>query len=215
MRLLLASPSPRDIEDFHDAIIKMPHDIYMAKYYPQLEAYIRIRNFFLKHSEYDVLCLVPDDLVMNQKSLDILINDIKRHPEASISGYCNFDMASYKHRFNFRREGSFDYPEESNFEEYMSKARLVYPPSLYAVDFVGFGCTLIPRKVVEKIPFVERPNHAAIDAMFSENCQKKGIDVLVDTRARFLHLAFRVRYGVLENIKVGQKKPEELFMPLA
>lgn len=211
MRLLLCTPSPRDIKDFKKAIEKLPYDIYWAKYYPQYEAYGKCRAFFLSR-DYDVMALIPDDLLVHEEGLKLLIEDVEKYPNTVVSGICNFDANYYSNKYCFRREGSYQYPEIAKLDEYLEKAIEKYP-FLYRVEFNGFACPLIPRSVLEYVTDHNWGDGAGIDQRFADNCRKKSIDVLVDIRVRFNHLADRLKNGTFECWGVGIKGPKELFSP--
>lgn len=213
--ILVASPNPRDIPDFYEAMSNLDFDRFYAKYYRCVDAYPRIRDFFLGH-DYDILCLFSDDLIVNPLGLRLLIDDIIRYPGDVISGYCNFDMNRYSDKYCFLKEGNTYYPEINKLDEYLKDARTKYQPHLYHVTFNGFACIVIHRNILEKIPFRFSDNGGGVDQNFCDDCRERGIDVLVDIRepCRFLHLADRLKNGMLENCGIGIKQPFMSYIPV-
>jgi len=88
--VLLAIPSPRDLKLPVESFDEIDYvDKLWVKYMPMFEAYDTIRNFFLGH-KYQVLIIVPDDLILPYFSVAQIIHDLRRHSEIQIlSGVCN------------------------------------------------------------------------------------------------------------------------------
>ena len=204
MRLLLAMPSPRDLDDVICAWEKLEDDQLHVKYYKEWSAYQRIRNFFLEHKEYTHLAICPDDLVIKKQDLDILKEDLQKFDYPVISGMCNVNMdkpdlmnimiGSIPAKFAKDRT-PFSWEKYKNFKEDLTK-----------VLFSGFPLMIIRRDVVEKIDFdsesklegIDPDMVVNLDIHFCHRCLENNIPIWVDRRARMIHLRN------LTDLKVGR-----------
>lgn len=86
--LLVGIPSPRDIPAFREGVDKTlsQYDKLWAKGFKEAELpYSRIRQYFLDHwqdgAKYTHLGILPDDVILNEKGVNKLINDVIEHPK--------------------------------------------------------------------------------------------------------------------------------------
>lgn len=204
MRLLLAMPSPRDLDDVIDAWKKLDDDQLHVKYFKEWSAYQQIRNFFLAHPEYTHLAICPDDLVIKPNDLDILKKDLEKFDYPVISGMCNVNMdkpdlmnimiGGIPNKFAKDRT-PFSWEKFKNFKKDLTK-----------VLFSGFPLMIIRRDVVERFDFDSEsklegfdPNMIGnIDVIFCHNCLENNIPIWVDRRCRMIHLRN------LTDLKVGR-----------
>lgn len=205
---LLCIPSPRDIEDFDNALSKLVHyDQYIVKYYPAPVAYDKLEKFFLANKKFDPMVVIPDDLIVDPAGLESLLVSSFHYPDAVISGICNFDMYNHASKYCFRVIGDPGfYPNMGHLDEYFSKYNVQWKGHLIRVEFNAFACCVIPRKIKEKIPFRHDENGSGVDINFCKDCMDNNIDLLVDHHVVFKHLAGR-KGGFLENWGVGVKEP--------
>lgn len=222
--ILLASPSPRDLPEFLECIEKVDYiDKLFIKYTaPEVETYKQIRNYFLEHTEYDYLTIVPDDTTFDPNIFKILIDDINRYKFDVITGYSNISLnnmntytlsidpvSQYRDRtYNLLTKSTlFDKNGKSKFGRY------------FKVKWLGFSLTTIKRKVIEKIEFEDDArynNHpygtgCCVDTIFSFQCNRLGINMWADINVNITHL--RVGDGsLLTNFYVGKKPPKTLFV---
>lgn len=219
---LICVPSPRDISEFQEALdeLNKEYDVFLAKYYERVEAYRKIREFILSHKQYRVVALIPDDLIVTKDGLEKLLEHHVKYPNAVISGICNFDMYRNSNKYCFRVKGDYgSYPKINELDKYLAlyKARPYNgEENLYKVTFNGFACVIIPRKIVEKIPFRTKIPYgqggSSVNEFFCGDCIENGIDLLADISVRFQHLAYRLKRNELENSGVGIKDPYIIFM---
>lgn len=203
-KVLIASPSPRDLQPWKDGIdsIKCVPKL-LVKYYKELEAYTILRDYFLDHqAEFDYLALVPDDLIVNQSHYDALVKDIEDlHNPPVISGICNYDLTEGQetrlcitiHKMPNMKRGQRPYA----WADLRNKDHPV-PVGIIPVKFSGFPFMFIRRDVVEQIPFegdiqwnfelLPGTQSQSFDLAFCYLCEQAGIPVLVDTRVLSLHM---------------------------
>lgn len=215
-RPLICIPSPRDIPDFLESIKLLQYDKILAKYMPQPQAYNKLRNYFLERTEYDPMILFADDLIVYIQGIEELLQYQRVHPEDVISGICNFDMYHNIDKYCFRAIGDMGYyPRKHFIEEYLETWKpKEKAPGLYCVEFNGFACIVISRRIVELVPFRFDNNGGGVDQNFADDCRALGIDVLVNIHVQFKHLAMRLKRNGLENSGLGIKEPRMEFTGL-
>ena len=204
--ILLASPSPRKIKPFERKIqaLNQKYDTFLVKFdFDEIHAYQTIRNFFLDHKEYTHVAIIPDDLLVDVKHVDKLVEDITKFDYPVISGISNFTCES-KRFFNnmtcieygkidallqLQKTGRYDYfkqimPRE-RYNEIKEKMK-DKPNRIIRVIFSAFPCTIIRRDVMEKIEF--GMNLMGVDTVFFQSCIKAGIPTYADLDVETLHL---------------------------
>jgi hypothetical protein len=211
---LLGIPSPRDIPEFSDCITKLGqrYPIYIAKYMKAPQAYTAIRDFFLSQSDFDPLVTFADDLIVTEDDLEHLLDISKKYPDAVISGICNFDMWNHKEQFCFSvKKFPGVYPYGYDLPEFFRKHYVeLVDEYLVPVSFNAFACVIIPRHIVEKVPFRHDKNGSGVDVNFCQDCIKSNIDMYADIRVNMTHLGGRMN-GHLEKWGVGIKEPNTQF----
>lgn len=204
MRLLLAMPSPRDIDDVIRAWENLPDDQLHVKYFKEWSAYQQIRNFFLDHIEYTHLAICPDDLVITPKDLDYLKDDIEKFDFPVVSGMSNVNMD--KPDLMNVMIGSIPAKMAQNRTPFAWNKFRDFKQDLTKVLFSGFPLMIIRRDIVEKIDFDSEskldgfdPDQVGnLDIHFCWRCYENNIPIWVDRRARMIHLRN------LTDLKVGR-----------
>ena len=192
----------REIPEFTEATDKLKIDKLWMNFYPQGEAYTKAREWFLEHKEYTHFVILPDDLIANQKALDILSDDATRY--YFISGWCNNTAGDTD---NVYTDFSFTLPpiQTGQFEPY-NFTKIVevenYKVNIIPVLHQGTALTFLPREIVEQIPFRK---DIPPDLGLSHDLFKRGMSQYIDLRARMTHL--RHPHGIL----VGQREREIVF----
>src|SRR6476620_1344884 len=78
VNLLIINPSPRKIKLFEAKlnILNTKYDILREKNnFNEVEAYNNCRDYFLSHTEYTHMAILPDDLLVDLKHVDKLVDD--------------------------------------------------------------------------------------------------------------------------------------------
>lgn len=181
MRVLFMIPSPRHIPEVIQPIkdILYPeHDVIWFKYYPELEAYNTARKFFLDKN-YDYMCIIPDDLIINKEGIDILLEELKTEKYKVLAGVCNL---SYLSDLQFSKIAASH--EKQGF---ITKTELEKMDDITKVYWIGFSCYFIHRSVLEIMEFESR-NYNGLDDNMALNLKVAGIDQYICKRAMFTHL---------------------------
>lgn len=206
INLLIINPSPRHIKLFESKlkILNTKFDIFREKYnFNEVDAYKECRDFFLSHPEYTHMAILPDDLLVDIKHVDKLLDDLKEYDYEVLSGICNFALSS-KNFFNnmacieynnygavdqIAKTGRFDY-----FKQIMSRERYKEikeqmankPNRIIRVALSNFPFTIVKRSVVEQIEF--GANLMGVDTVFFQDCINKGIKTYADLDVEMLHI---------------------------
>jgi hypothetical protein len=210
--ILVFIPSPRDIAEFKDSVSKLSkYDRYWVKYYPEADAYSRARKFFLGNN-YSHLVILPDDLVVTEKQIDSLIQDINDKDYAVISGITNVDIRQINWgkycisrnlpRIDVLTEQSYDWFTEYERQRYLNFHKM----PIIRVKHIGFPLTFIRRDIIRLLNF--RPlakYNCCLDVQFCIDCEKLKIPIFVDLRIVGKHL--KRRDGVYDNFGLGTKNP--------
>lgn len=209
---LLFAPSPRDISKVYDALKETGYDRLYSKYFTEEIAYNLGRDFFLKHKEYTHFVICPDDLLVEKKHINALIQNLKKHDYQIHAGVCNVDNGKYKDYLCITE--NLPHPiriMKANTDGTEPKQNLIgwrhyawYPADydfgdepIQLVYFSGFAAQFISRKVMETVKFDDDSfvNHTpnitggSIDVIFSNKMFQLNIPQMVDTRIRMNHLA--------------------------
>lgn len=199
---LICSASPRDIPDFTAAIKKIPVDKLFAKYHTEREAYRVLREMFLDTKKYTHMIICPDDLIVQVKDYEILLNDVKEFDYPVIGGIFNI---------NYQNMDTYVAAKKLSPFRLFTNEELFADGPIKQVAFDGFAFTFVRRDVVKDIEFHSKEySSTAFDVAFATECQKYDIPIHVDTRAKMLHLANRKGDGTHENMGFG-KKPTLIF----
>jgi hypothetical protein len=208
--ILIAIPSPRDIGLFKEHTDKLKPDRLWIKYHEPYDAYMFMMDYYLQHPEYDYLCILPDDLLVTQKDVDILSEDIRDLMCPVISGYCNMD-ARRTDLTNICVDKVVD-PERTRARHdwLPTDSPLLQGKKPFRVKFSGFPLMMIRNDILNKIPFRIVRGGRFADALFCYDCHLHDIPILVDPRVKMEHLkhALDSRFGENDlNIFTGIKKP--------
>ena len=194
-KILFFVPSPRDIPEVRQPIVDIlypDHDVIWFKYFQELDAYQKARKYFLESDQnYDYLCIIPDDLAINQEGIDLLLNELE-NPSLDLSehgnrypvlaGICNM---SY---INTEQMNQVAASMSSTLAAYLLSFSTLekMPDKIIKCAWIGFSCEFIHRSVLEKIEF---RSHSALgmDNVFSDSLVKKKIPQYILKTARFVH----------------------------
>ena len=210
---LIAIPSPRDLQEIKDSLAKITkYDKLWIKYSPEWVTYPLMRRHFLNHesNNYTHLIIAPDDLLFDQKDIDMLLDDYNHLPDGYdpsttiLSGFCNVDNTDNIKNANVSDEDTSIQPERhKRFYRFMKLERLrrharQNPDNpLVPVFFSGFPLIVIPRKVVDTIEFRNDSqtgkfddNGCCVDVMFCYDAHQQGFKILVDSRVDLKHLKY-------------------------
>jgi hypothetical protein len=225
-KFLFFLPSPRDIAEVKQPIVDLlygKHDCIWFKYYQELEAYQKARNYFLNSPKnYDYLCIIPDDLAINEDGLHKLFRELE-NPSLDLqqwggnypvlAGICNL---SY---INEEQMGKVCASLSSTTSSYLLTfaALEAMQDTVIKCAYIGFSCEFIHRSVLEKIDFKRYPD-LGLDNAFSDQLVKKKIPQYIHRGARFVHykgLSVKYRQALSTNpdvIYTGVKKPSVIFV---
>jgi hypothetical protein len=219
---LIFIPSPRNIEPFNNAAAQLHIDKLWVKYYPEIEAYQHARDYFLKHrEEYTHLIILPDDLIVTEPDLYVLMFDINRKHYDVISGWCrNTIRQMYTYQGHPETEetaaSNVSYilppypPAQGTYDQYQfipisdinrirnDKAQ----NDIVQVKYAGFAPTIISRQVIEQIPF--RIESCCVDSCFAHDLYKAGIAQYCDLCVKSTHLELRQREP--PNLLIGKQE---------
>jgi hypothetical protein len=239
---LIAIPSPRTIPEIIQALDQIKdYDKLWLKFMPEYMAYTTMREKFLSE-KYTHLIICPDDLLIDDPNkLQILLDDYNNcldpheRDNTIISGYCNVDHGAYSYFANitidpvseFRKGRAYKWLtlEDMRFRKHVydnytdtnnSKKRY-----LINVRFAGFPLFVIPRKIVEQIPFRnDSPTGkfdtcgCCVDVMFCYDALQKGCQIYVDTRVELDHLKINDIYTAID-IRKSQLQNSHFFFDYA
>lgn len=215
MKPLIFIPSVRDLPEVKEAVDKLSYDVLWVKYMNQDDAYRIGREYFLKHfkEDYTHLIINPDDLIVTEEQIEHLLT-INR--EQVISGWCVHGKTKDPRvglDTNIARNFYKGEPHKGNYWDYdwitVEQANYLVNTGdeVRVVGFSGFAPTIIPRDVVEKIPF-RTSEGCCVDSCFAQDLDKLGLKQYVDFRVKTIELKASDLdiYGHL-----GKKEPKVIF----
>jgi hypothetical protein len=221
VKVLLVILKFRELPQFREAVKDLKIDKLWIKWYGQItkpDAYSVARDEFLKRTEYTHFLLLTDDVIVQQKDIDQLIEDAKRAPNwRVISGWFNNDLSDHRDDSNISLSLPHDPPSDGSYEAYEFKTiqwieeNLRFGKECIPVWHQGTALTLFTRDVIEDVPF-RSSNGCCIDACLSLDLAAKDIRQFVDLRIRLIHLKINevMAWRISE---VGQHMPEVVFEP--
>lgn len=197
MKPLLVIFNPRSIPEFYKAIEKINGISKLwIKYFPQDEAYIKAREFFLQ-SDYTHFMILPDDLIVTQEDVDAIVNSDESYD--SISGWCNNNGRDDTNiDTNISAFLPPDPPRAATYEGYRW-FKIAYIESLLSkvkdsdviipVLHQGFALSRLSRRLVEQVPF-RTDAGCCVDSCLSLDLMKfrVGFTQYVDIGIRMKHL---------------------------
>lgn len=213
LKILFFIPSPREIPEVRKPIKEILYnrfDVIWFKYYDEVEAYRLARSYFLNDSkQYDYLCIIPDDLVINRKGIDLLLNELEnpsidlfdygeRYPV--LSGICNQGFVNINEYNRMLVSGLVISPTGDPKDKTIlypnftpRKELMKYPNDIMQFLYVGFSCEFIHRNVIKGVPFREKDEEGGrratgIDVYFSRDLEDLGIPQYIHRQAQFIHL---------------------------
>lgn len=207
--ILFFIPSPRHIPEVKQPIIDLlygKHDVIWMKYFKELDAYRKAREFFLLIPEkYDYFCIIPDDLVINQKSINILLDELV-NPTINLkefggkypvlAGICNLSYSNDEEMSKIAAAKRV-IPDENNNQKRIEvvwdhfikfKELESITDKIIQCLWIGFSCQFIHRSVLEKIQFRQPDHTGGLDTFFSYDLRDLQIPQYIHKQARFLHL---------------------------
>ena len=203
-KVLLAIPSIRDIHEVQVWWHQIKHDKYIVKGKHHRNAYLDIKDYFTRHTEYDTLIISSDDLEITPTAVEMLLDDIRDNSLLTVSGYCNIDETqpdTYAvqplHSQDFTRNG----PDTTRGAWYSKAKKPVFPTDqrLLEVGFEGFCCQVITRKLFDMIDLTgPEPIKGNFDWNFCRQCHDLKVPIIVDTEVKMYHRRFQQSNRVKE-----------------
>jgi hypothetical protein len=227
-KTLIAIPSPRDLPKFEEATAKLPADKLFVKYMYEQPAYETIREFFLTHTEYTHLAILPDDLLVTPEHYYQLVDDIERYNFDVVCGVCNLDKSE---EHNGMLNICIDHmPSISRNQHYRTykwlmegspehERLLLQNPPIIPVVFAGFPFQFFSRRTIEQFTFKDdripyTPDKligCCVDSMTSADLYDLGIPIQCDLRVRTIHM--KIDDSQVEGRMVGIKQPNVSLIP--
>jgi hypothetical protein len=184
-------PSPREIDLTTQKIKEILYpdfDVLWMKYTPELEAYSKAREFFLRApKKYEYFCIVPDDLVLNKESFDKLVKTLEEKKYDVLSGICNVSCQNHQY-LDMGAACITEMPTQTRVKWVDLRETDKYDPPIRKVIFAGFPVTFIHRDVMERVDFTRNNPENSIDMELAYVLEEEGIDQYVHFGAKFLHL---------------------------
>ena len=193
--ILVFVPSPRDIPEVRQPIVDILYpdfDVIWFKYFQELDAYQKVRKYFLESDRnYDYLCIIPDDLAINKEGIDLLLNELE-NPSLDLSQYQNkypvlAGVCNYSY-INAEQMTLVAASVSSTTSSYLLSFGMLdkMKDSIIKCAWIGFSCEFIHRSVLEQIDFRSHPS-LGLDNVFSDSLIKKKIPQYILKTARFTH----------------------------
>lgn len=226
-KFLFFLPSPRDIAEVKQPVVDLlygKHDVIWFKYYPELEAYQKARNYFLNSpKKYDYLVILPDDLGINEDGMKKLFRELE-NPSIDLAGEWggNYPVLAGICNYSYVNEDQMEKVSasiSSTISTYLLTFRALeqMQDTVIKCAYIGFSCEFIHRSVLEKIDFKRFPD-LGLDNTFSDSLIKKKIPQYILKTARFTHykgLSVQFRNALSTNpdvIHVGKYKPHVIYV---
>ena len=212
MKYLFFIPTPRNIPEFRKPVVDLLYsrfDVIWFKYYPEIEAYTKARNYFLKSPKnYEYFVILPDDLILNENGLNTLINELE-NPSLDmvewgghypvLAGCCNMSYINQNEYEKIAAKQIVVQPTKNPrdrsilFPNFITRTDLnMLPNDIIQCMWIGFSCEFIARPVLESIPFRGLDTHGypsgGIDQFFSEDLESIGVPQFIHRKAFFTHL---------------------------
>ncbi len=217
VEILLCRATPYgDIDIVNNYTKFIACDQYHVRYQKEYPAYIKMREFFLEHTEYDYMVLASDDILVTPEHIEILKKTLNKKKYKIVSGLMNVDSPEWN-KPNGRINITLDLPKKNMSERSWNFIlRKEIPSSRYfKCGYSGFPLMAIHRDVVEKFVFdttgVWDSRGVAggynIDLVFCWRCHEAGIPIWVDSKIDMFHLRG------MGNKNIGIKPSNEEFIP--
>jgi len=171
----------------------LPCDRLYVRFVLEWNAYQIMRNYFLQHQEYTHLVLATDDIIVYEKDIKRLQQDLEINDFPVLAGVMNVDQGDeiflaitqilmtkqrdIRKPVWIKREDLFDYP------------------NIFTVAFNGFSLIALRRDIVDRQNFDADkvfqgfPPHrgASLDVVFAHWCAVNKIPIRVDKRIMLTH----------------------------
>lgn len=191
LNCLFFIPSPRDLDIVSQQVKELlypDYDVLWIKYAPELEAYKKAREFFLAApKKYEYFCIVPDDLILNKDSFDILINELSSKKYDVLSGICNVSCQNHQY-LDMAAAALTEMPTPTRVKWVTFPESEKFDTPIKKVIFAGFPVTFIHRDIMEKVDFTRNNPVNSLDLELAHALEEEGIDQYVHFGAKFLHL---------------------------
>jgi len=208
MQPLLVIFKVRDLPEFDESIERLHRPIYKlhVEYYPQMEAYDQARYYFLNHEIFTHMIILPDDLVVTQNDIDVLLDNAKNYDV--IGGWCNVDNTDFKDYACISMSLPPNPPYTGKTAGYKFKTiqSLINQQGIIQVMHQGWAPCIINREVIKQIPF-RSSRGCCMDSTFSLDLHENGIKQYVNLAVRTKHLKINDVGG--HEILVG-KRPQNI-----
>lgn len=208
---LICSPSPRNIPEWIQCWSNLGDyaDRYIAKYYPEKQAYKHLYDYFMDHSNYTHMVILPDDLIVKAWQFRILRFDAIYNNLPVVAGVFNRNWQD-RNLWSCVVKGR-NPPAWMTLKEIEEAAEKKGDILEVRQDY--FGCTFIRRDIVKEIGEFHGTPHSGFDHGFSLDCAKHLVPMWCDTRVQLLHLANRKGDGTQEYCGLGKCTPWCEFFP--
>jgi hypothetical protein len=214
---LVCCLQPRDIPEFIKAVNTQLEfvDKYWIRYHEQPAAYKAMYNFFIEHTEYSHLVILPDDLIPTREGYARLFRDLVQFDYLVISGYCNLDTKDNAHLSNI----SLDHlpprnPAGKTYDDYhfntiaeLEELRDKWNNRILEVKYAGFPMTIIHRYVFMQGINFRYDNGCCPDVLFGLDIADRNIPQFVDLRVKLKHLKVSDKPSE-QSLQIGKKKPQ-------
>jgi hypothetical protein len=203
MLILVGITKGRDVPEFEKAVdaTLSGFDKVVASYFPSYTARRLIRATFRNLREYTHLAILPDDLIVNQKAIDILVTDLQRVDYPVLCGCANLDMTpAGRSLVNVSLElPSPKLKKGTHHYNLMTEEwELIYSKNQQPiiVKYAGDPFVILRRDIVDKLSFLNDASYNGVtedqgcceDVVMSNELDKLGIPLYCDLRAKMLHL---------------------------
>lgn len=199
IQMLIASPSPRNIPAFNEAVDDEleEYDVVLFKYFPQAsEPYKRIKRYFLKRKRYTHLAILPDDLVVDRegvnKLVELVLSDPRRYTVVMGNCFVEYGLPSLQYIFTSNLPALKR--EDRKYDWIPAETPQVGP--VVTAPYCGTPFAILSREVVEKVTFDTdlkwNKFHGNVgfseDVVLAHDLKKFDIPIYVHTGAFFDHL---------------------------
>jgi len=225
LRLLIGICKGRDIPEFDASVDNTlsKFDKIIYNYYSSWIVRPMLRDTFLRSPEYSHLAILPDDMLVTPEAIDILLDDLSREDYPVLCGCANIDNSeegkktlsvSLNVTSPVLQGGTHHY----NF--IMEDSELFNSPQPIIIKHMGDPLPIIRRDVVARLSFTNNASYNGApptvgcceDVVMSYECDKLGIPMYCDLRARMHHLKIS-DYDSISKLQVGKKEPFTKFVP--
>jgi GT2 family glycosyltransferase len=190
-----------------------------VKYFPAPASYnVGAQTLFRDFPDCNYLCLIPDDVVINQAAWDKLIEAAKTGKYDVISGVCNqkcdSDYAINQSNITMDIIPDWAVLDPETIDSLWVKIdELPQSDEPIKVAFSGFPVMFVKKEVLERVgEFTADDQGFNRDVQFCKKLKKAGINIYCVPTAQFLHLKHHPDPELsASNILTGKKYPQVVF----